>query len=360
MSEVVIENGQEFVELDEGRFGLGLQLPPVRTMIYPSLATFTPVLSMNEIRNVIESSEFEFGKDWFGEDWNTNQNGYGSCAAYAASSALAKARYLGGQDRVDLSGDYLYSLVNGGRDSGSMLDENMRAIMSKGVCKRETVPLGGIYRNKYDTAKADREALRFRAHEAYACPDEQSVATALALKMPVVIAIHVGRNWSRQDGDFLIGDSGPGNHSENLDDIRYNTRAGRFEFREQSSHKRPCFWVSWDKHLKQPSRYHQFYAVPSAIQDPHGDKPFAESQGDEDTPVAAPKLTITTSAGCVWCTRWKQTEQPKVEEAGYELHEGSIPGSGVPRFMLEVGDRELIKVGFWSFDEIERAVANLR
>lgn len=355
-AKIVVSNGQEYVETADGHYGLGLQWPAVKTQIVPTLATMTPLLSIDEVKRIIEASDFKFGREHFDDSWLTNQNGFGSCASYAGSSALAKARVLGGQARVDLSGDYLYSLVNGGRDAGSMLDRNMKAMMSQGVASKATVGLGGIYPRKYDKAKADAEARRFRGHELYAIPDEQSLATALALRIPTVIAIHVGGAWRKLDGDVLVGNSGPGNHSEHLDDIRYNNQAGRFEFREGSSHARPYFWVYWSKHFAQTSRNHQFYAVPSALDDPQGDNPGGDTQ---PAPVETVKLVRQSSSGCVWCDRWKQTEEPQVREANIELVDGNVPGSGVPRFTLQVGDKTENHVGFWSFDEIQQAVARL-
>lgn len=364
-SDIVVIDGQEFVETDYGKFGLGLELPEVRTMIYPSLGSKLPLLPMDEIKKIVESDEWDFGSS-FDTTWITNQNGYGSCAAYGASSALAKARVLNGQGRVDLSGDYLYSLVNGGRDRGSMLDENMMALMNRGVCKRETVPLGGIYRSKYKTDVADREALRFRAHECYTCPDEQSLATALALKMPVVIAIHVSNRWRSFDADDVLAPApGPGNHCEHLDDITWSSKRGCFLYRKATSHGRDysgdgyC-WTTWERHYESTSRYHQFYCVPSAIDDPQGDNPPFDSDY-EPAPLDKPKLTVASSSGCVWCSRWKETVEPKVKAAGYLLSYGDVPGGGgVPRFLLDVGGKTKSKVGYWNFIDIERAVAELQ
>lgn len=280
-TKIITDKGQEYVDTEYGKLALGLKMPPVKTQAFPTLATFTPVLSMQEVKKLAGRKSFEFGRKRFDTSWITYQNGYGSCAAYAGASALAKARVLTGQERVDLSGDYLYSLVNRGRDSGSMLDDNMRALMERGVCRRETVPLGGIYRSKYNKTKADNEALRFRAHEAYAVPDEQSLATALVLNMPVVIAIHVTNSWRSFDRDDILAPAnGPGNHCEHLDDLTWSDKHGCFLYRKATSHGANysgdgyC-WTTWDRHYKTPSRYHQFYAVPSAIDDPEGDNPTA-------------------------------------------------------------------------------------
>ncbi|MEM1224593.1 MAG: C1 family peptidase [Planctomycetota bacterium] len=362
-SEAAIEvvSGKELVSFEGNTFALGLHLPERRTLAYPTLSTMTPLLPMDEIRKIVGRSDFLFGRKYFDSSWITNQNGYGSCAGYGASSALAKARVLRGQPRVDLSGDFLYSLVNDGRDRGSGLEENMRAMMSRGVCTKETVPLGGIYRNKYDTRVADKEAMRFRGHELYAVPDEQSMATALAMRVPVVVAIHVTSRWRQFDSDdILAAANGVGNHCEHVDDIMYSTKHSCFLYRKATSHgvnysgDGYC-WTTWERHYKRPSRHHMFYAVPSAIDDPLDTNP---SFGEQE--IEVPRLTIQSSDGCVWCGRWKATEEPKARAAGYRLESGSVPGRGVPRFTLHVGSRSETQVGFWKFEEIEETVARLR
>ncbi|MEL6110770.1 MAG: C1 family peptidase [Planctomycetota bacterium] len=274
---IVERDGLELVEFDEHAHGLGLQVPEKLTLAFPPLESRVPLLSWAKIRSIVESQDFDFGRVLFDSSWITNQNGYGSCAGYGAASALAKARVINGQSRVDLSGDYQYSRVNGGRDRGSMLDDNMKSLVENGCCTAETVPLGGIYPRKYNKAKADTEARRFKALDAYAITGEQSMATALALQMPVVVAIHVDRNWRNFDRDDVLAPSrGPGNHCEHVDDIKWSSRRGCFLYRKATSHGRNysgdgyC-WTTWNDHYKTPSRYHMFYAVPAGIQDPEAD-----------------------------------------------------------------------------------------
>lgn len=273
LNKVVSSDGEEL--------GLGLDLDPRGPVAFcPPLigSHVAQAMPTDAIRKQIDSELWEFGQARFDRTWTTYQNGHGSCAGYAAASAVSKSRVMGGQTRIDLSGDYAYSHVNGGRDRGSALDRNMRSITKNGVATAATVPLGAIYRSKYDTRKADAEAKRFRAWDCFALSNQADLATALALRMVCVIAIHVGRRWRSFSGDVLIGDDGPGNHSEHVDDIRYNARAGRFEFRKCTSHGRNysddggyC-WIHWG-HLETPNRYHKFYAVPAATQDPHGANP---------------------------------------------------------------------------------------
>ena len=364
-SDIIVKDGQEFVETEDHLFGLGLQLPVTRTLAFSPLSEFTEILSWEQIHKIVDSEEFEFGQKMFDSSWITNQNGFGSCASYAGATALSKSRVINGQDRQDLSGDYLYSLVNGGRDQGSMLDDNMMALMTRGVALASTVPLGGIYRKKYSTEIADAEALRFRAHEAYAILDEQSMATAQVLRIPVVVAIHVTNSWREFSSDDVLSprNNGPGNHSENCDDIRYNTKAGRFEYRKATSHGKNysddgyC-WTYWDAHYKTPARYHQFYAIPSAVQDPQGNNPPGTEY--EPVPMAEPILTVQTSDNCVWCRRWKETELPQAEQAGFKIMSGHVANEGVPAFELRVGDQKYIRVGFWRFSDIALQVAKMR
>lgn len=359
---------QEYVETEDELFGLGLRIPKMKTQAFPSLANFQPALPMSDIRRIVESQEFEFGRKWFDSSWITYQNGYGSCAAHGATTPLSKVRHMSGQKRIELSPEYLYGLVNDGRDQGAMLDDVMHAIMNNGVCLRETVPMDQIFRKQQNTTKADKEALRFRGHECYATPEEQSLATALAvLKVPVVIAIHVTNDWRKFDADDVLSsrNDGPGNHCEHVDDIKYDNKRGCFLYRKATSHGKNysddgyC-WITWEDHLKTPSRYHQFYTVPSAIQDPQGDNP-AGSEVDDAKPLDTPTITVQKSESCVWCVRWMETEYQKCIDAGYKVMNGMIPGgSGIPKFKVRVNGEEHVQVGFWKFEDIANRIARMR
>lgn len=370
-SEIIIVNGKEAVVSPAGvTHSLGL-LPDPNPPRLTTLAQTQEMFSRPELIDLVESDIYQRsagGMAHFDSSWTKNQNGWGKCASSAATYAVEKARYRGHQKRIELSDDYLYSLVNGGRDQGSTLGENLRAITSKGIATRKSVKEGQIYRSKYNNASADKEALRFRAHEGYATPSEQEVVTALLSGKPVVIAIHVGRNWHNFDRNgVLIGDRGPGNHSEHLDHVRYNREKGRFEFREHSSHGTSqgdggFFWVTWEQHLSTVHSSHTFYAVPNAIQDPLGDSPFGdgEESDDEPAPVATARLTVTSSEFCHWCKIWNQQDRPVLQQADVNIVAGDVPGSGVPRYRLEVGNRSKEKIGYWEADAILREIADMQ
>lgn len=359
-------DGKEYVEGTNGKYALGLN-PDSLPVVARSLSAYMEIPSKAEMIKRVESPDWSFGESHFDSSWTKDQNGWGKCASSAATYVVEKARYMRGQRRVELSDDYLYSLVNGGSDRGSTLGENMRAIMERGIATRSTVAHGDIYRNKYDARKADKEALRFRGHEAFVTPGEQEVCAALLSRIPVVIAIHVGRNWQKFDlRGVLIGDRGPGNHSEHLDDIRYNRQAGRFEFRKHSSHGTRygdggfC-WIHYG-HLGSVHSSHTKYALPGAIDDPLGEFGFQDEQiDDEDNePEQQPKLIVTSNEFCSWCKKWDQNDRQRVVDAGVEVVPGSVPGSGVPRFKLVVGEQEQTKIGYWPADQILRTLAELK
>ena len=43
-------------------------------------------------------------------------------------------------ERVDFGPEFLYALINGGKDRGSMLDDGMVAVTEHGICPRQMIP----------------------------------------------------------------------------------------------------------------------------------------------------------------------------------------------------------------------------
>lgn len=374
--EITIEDGKEVVVDPDGvEHALGL-LPDPNP---PRLRSYSEYLesqgkeipSREKLIDYIESDVYKNevgGAAHYDSSWTKDQNGWGKCASSAGTYAVEKARHRSGQERIELSDDYLYSLVNGGRDRGSSLGENLKQIMRGGIATRRTVPEGDIYRRRYDTSVADKEALRFRGHEGYAINTELEAVVACVTGEAFVFAIHVGRNWKRFDSrGVLIGDRGMGNHSEHADHVRYNRQEGRFEFRGHSSHgtrqgEGGFYWCLWDKHLNSVHRSHQKYVIPNAVLDPLGDSPFGDGQDSDDrddTPLDGPKLTVTSNEFCSWCKTWNEKDRPILLEAGVQIRAGHVDGSGVPRFRLEAGGQAKEKIGYWEADEILQAVAEL-
>ena len=170
----------------------------------------------------IAKSQTSVGRTLFDSSFIRNQGQYGSCNGFAGAAALTRARIRRGLKRVDLSGAYLYSLINGGHDNGSMLDDGMHALQSRGCATEATVRPHQIYPSKYDRTKANREAAKYKAFECYQVTTEPELWTALALGWDVVVAVHVGNNFDRFDRNGIAGvDNGNGNHAVMCDGLVY-------------------------------------------------------------------------------------------------------------------------------------------
>lgn len=244
---------------------LGL-LPPPEEFV-SSLPVFGDVVEPldRQTLEAIAKSTTATGRTQFDSSFIKDQGQYGSCAGFAGAGCLTRARIRRGLKRVDLSGAYLYSLVNGGRDNGSMLDDGMRALMATGCATAETVKPHQIYPSKYDRAKANREAAKYKALECYQVRTEAELWTALALGFDCVVAVHAGRSFDSLKNGIAGVDRGQGNHAVMCDGLlwaggeivgdgvnSWGTRWG----------DRGRMLLRWG-HFQQTIGIHSFYAIRS-------------------------------------------------------------------------------------------------
>lgn len=206
----------------------------------------------------------------FGSSWIRDQGSHGSCNGYAGALALSRARRRVGLSRVILSGDYLYSLINGGRDQGSHLSAGMATIMRQGIATETTVPNGAIYPRKYDQRKADAEAAKYRGFECYHTQNINLFFSGLALGFDGVCAVHVGNRFSDLDRNGFAGvDRGQGNHAVACDGLIWS--GGELAATAYNS-----WGIRWGNagrmllraaHLEQTIGVHDFYLIRSATDD---------------------------------------------------------------------------------------------
>jgi hypothetical protein len=163
-----------------------------------------------------------------------NQSRLGKCNASSNCSAAENVREEQGMPEVALSDCYLYSNINGGRDSGSALISSMEEMQTRG-CSPMEIQVGGMTRvmpndvfnrRNFDPAAlkiADQEAARFKGMEYYKAPIDSfekfcsCIASAIARKFQVIFAWHVGAGSMRLNGNgYAVVGRGPGNHSNCL------------------------------------------------------------------------------------------------------------------------------------------------
>lgn len=256
---------------------LGCLLPPSGFVsAFPAFEDAVKPLSDAEIRDVAKSGDAD-GRKRFDSSWIQDQKSHGSCNGFAGAMALSRARVRRGLDRVILSGAYLYSLINGGRDQGSMLDDGMREMQARGIATQETVGWDAIYPSRYDRAKADAEAARFKGFECYAVKTPAGLFSAAAMNFDLVVAVHVASRFMRVDSDGVAGvDRGPGNHAVGADGLVWvngPTLTG-FNSWNRSYGVDGRMLLTWD-HFAGTLGNHVFYAIRSTGDDPQGSNPPA-------------------------------------------------------------------------------------
>ena len=255
---------------------LGCQLPPAGFVTsFPALEDAVPTISAKDIEEIARSGDMD-GRAKFDTSFIKDQRSHGSCNGFAAAAALTRARIRRRLPRVDLSGAYIYSLINGGRDSGSLLEDGMKVMQSRGIATESTVGWDAIYPSRYDRAKADAEAERFKGFECYAVKSKEGLWTALALNFDVVVAVHAGNAFMRLDSQGVCGvDSGPGNHAVAVDGLVWidgQPVATGYNSWNTSYGNQGRMLMTW-RHFSQPFGYHVFYAIRSTGDDTQGDNP---------------------------------------------------------------------------------------
>lgn len=196
-----------------------LTLPDGFVSAYRTFEEEHPVYEDDQIDELISDPKRVAGRRMFGPEWVMDQKSHGSCNGYAAAAALSKARWIRGvRDKLLLSGAYVYSKINGGQDRGSILEDGMEAIQKYGSCPLSLVGWDKIYPNQ-QPRNADAEAAKHKGLACWAIQTKQGFRTALAMRMPVIVAVHAGNNFQRLSGGIAGVNNGIGNHAVHCDNI---------------------------------------------------------------------------------------------------------------------------------------------
>lgn len=265
---------------DGEKLRLGLRAPtrgePKR--VFARVSAVYPLLDEKEIRRRLDARTR--AREIWGPEFIKNQNGIGACQGYASAGALEKARMLGGQKHVPLSGDYAYALVNGGVDRGSALSAGLKAAQEQGYCPESKTGVSKwTYRYRQFPQSARDAAGGFKGFDGVIAKTEQEMMTCIAYGWPGVVAVQAGRGFTSLDKHGISkGGNGRGNHAVQADDAVYDTRAGIWKIDEPNSWKTSfgeegrCY-LTFQQHLRVTIKYHTFCFFPWATLDPDGDNP---------------------------------------------------------------------------------------
>lgn len=229
-----------------------------------------PVWNDGDIRRALTDPNRKLGRKLFGPGWTVNQGPFGQCNGEAGAGVLSRARWLRGiTDGLILSGSYIYSKINGGRDQGSNLEDGMRVLAEYGAPPKTLVTYDMIYPNRQPKI-ADAEAAKHKGLQCYAVQTKQGFRTAVAAGYPVVVAVSAGRGFQTLNNRGIAGvDNGSGNHAVLVDDAVI-LDDGTEVYDHQNSWglgygQQGRSYLTWE-HFAQTFGNHVFYAIPSTTE----------------------------------------------------------------------------------------------
>lgn len=121
------------------------------------------------------------------EDFTLDQNGYGSCGSEGIAGCIIGCERKQGNPNVErLNAFRLYKYVNGGRDNGSSLPDNLAAAAEYGVPTETVSPRTRGWKEKI-TDEEREDALRHRLDEYWQVSNKEELGTALLLGMFVYL-----------------------------------------------------------------------------------------------------------------------------------------------------------------------------
>jgi hypothetical protein len=134
-----------------------------------------------------------------------DQDGIGMCASSGSETALTVSLQMAGLPDPKLSAGDLYRRVSGGRDQGSLPEDNLEELLVNGIATIATVPYLD-WRNNPPAASADR--ARFRGTEAWLCPTANHLASAVLAGFPCLIGYWHHANDEPNAEGWMIRPSG--------------------------------------------------------------------------------------------------------------------------------------------------------
>lgn len=126
-----------------------------------------------------------------------DQNGHGACVGYAATGIAELLRARAGMTYVPLSADFLYTLINGGRDMGANGGDAIQAMIETGIAPASLVPGRPIRPAGYSTeARSAATAFRLRKDGSIPLQSFDEVVTAVAMGWQILFDVQAGSRYT--------------------------------------------------------------------------------------------------------------------------------------------------------------------
>lgn len=185
------------IHAGERSFGLVVQAPKLKWNEF-GFATNTPMVDRAQWPDYMSLSAFL--------PTTYDQDGIGQCASSAACGLYEFASNQAGLTPIHVSAGDLYRRVNGGRDNGSTLEDNMVEMLERGVLPvSPTSPYVWDRRSAYSGSGRDK----FRFSEVYLCKTFDAAASAIIQGFAVEIGITWHGNY-KPDSKGVLPSRGSG------------------------------------------------------------------------------------------------------------------------------------------------------
>lgn len=154
------------------------------------------------------------------EKFVLDQRSCSGCTGFSAAHLLMRLRVMRGMTFQKLSGAFVYSQINGGRDNGSVIVEASGVLEDAGTCLQSEFDFPHIF-NKDVTPAMRETAKRFKLLRYLTCDTFDEAGTAIQMGFLPQFPIQVGSNFQNFDNGFAGFAKGYGNHSVGADGMDF-------------------------------------------------------------------------------------------------------------------------------------------
>ncbi len=148
----------------------------------------------------------------------TDQRSSSGCTGWSAAQAFSRLRVMRGMTFQRLSGAFIYALINGGHDNGSVIVDALGILERIGTCLESEFDFPHIMERDIPPA-AKESAPRFMLSRGVTLDTFDEAVTALQMGFIPQYPIQVGRDFEQFDNGVAGFSKGYGNHSVHADGV---------------------------------------------------------------------------------------------------------------------------------------------
>ena len=150
-----------------------------------------------------------------------------SCVGQGCCAGMELSTVQSGRKLTEFNPYFVYGLINNGQDRGASISEAMMALQQKGICLKEDLPSGVMFKNQFPQ-KAFQNAMDWQLQQCFRCASYNSICSALSQGFCVPLGVMVGANFSQVDGEGVapLPNGGGGGHCMLGMGLKKSTRYG--------------------------------------------------------------------------------------------------------------------------------------